>query len=390
MQRRVHGPDDVRLDEVDDPGRATATPSSARCLRGLRQRPQVHQAWASAGPGGGPMPLGHELAGTVTAVGPEVGDIAGGRPGGGPPGRRRSGPHRQRRRRGRLTPQPAGTRGGPRQPPVPRARRPRPRRGRGAGRAAAVGMNAVDQAEVGPDDRVVIFGCGPIGLAALATLVDRGNAQVIAVDLSASPARAGRELGAYATDRPRRWGDVGADRGRPRHRTLHVRAHGRHRRVHRGIGGRVRGRRRPLHAKSRSDVRRPLHDADIPVSFLMLLMKQFTICGAMEYPARPRGRHRAAARRDLSSLITHRYPSRRVRRRARTAGRLAECGKVMITIPGNRHERDRHSMRTDLPPATQASDIKPRRPARPPGRSQIWVSPGPSNSYLLTTDDGRV
>jgi threonine dehydrogenase-like Zn-dependent dehydrogenase len=37
----------------------------------------------------------------------------------------------------------------------------------------AVGMHAVDQAQVQPGEAVAVFGCGPIGLAAIATLVDR-------------------------------------------------------------------------------------------------------------------------------------------------------------------------------------------------------------------------
>ena len=48
----------------------------------------------------------------------------------------------------------------------------------------AVGIRAVDQAEVNPGDGVAVFGCGPIGLAAVATLVDRGHRKVVAINLS--------------------------------------------------------------------------------------------------------------------------------------------------------------------------------------------------------------
>ena len=76
-----------------------------------------------------------------------------------------------------------------------------------------------------------------------------------------------------------------------------------------------------------------LHYADIPVSFLMLLMKQFTICGAMEYPARFESAIELLARRDLSAMITHRYPLDDFARALDTLGGSRECGKVMITIP---------------------------------------------------------
>ena len=48
----------------------------------------------------------------------------------------------------------------------------------------AVGMHAADQAEVKIGEGVAVFGCGPIGLAAIAALVDRGHERVVAVDLS--------------------------------------------------------------------------------------------------------------------------------------------------------------------------------------------------------------
>lgn len=51
-----------------------------------------------------------------------------------------------------------------------------------------------------------------------------------------------------------------------------------------------------------------LHYESIPTSFLMVLMKEFTIRGLMEYPARFADAIDLLARRDLSELITHRFP----------------------------------------------------------------------------------
>jgi threonine dehydrogenase-like Zn-dependent dehydrogenase len=47
----------------------------------------------------------------------------------------------------------------------------------------AVGMKSALRTDASPGDRVAVFGCGPIGLSAIATLVDRG-VEVVGVDLS--------------------------------------------------------------------------------------------------------------------------------------------------------------------------------------------------------------
>ena len=80
---------------------------------------------------------------------------------------------------------------------------------------AAVGMQAVNQGEVEPGDRVAVLGCGPIGLLAIATLADRGVRDVVAIDTSRAPARAGQAI-----------------RGRPRGQPPGGRRVGRARRLH--------------------------------------------------------------------------------------------------------------------------------------------------------------
>ncbi len=82
-----------------------------------------------------------------------------------------------------------------------------------------------------------------------------------------------------------------------------------------------------------------LHYDDIPVSFLMVLMKQFTICGAMEYPARFEAPSSCWLGKILAPMITHRYSLDRLRRtRSRRSDGSRECGKVMITISEERFE----------------------------------------------------
>ena len=60
----------------------------------------------------------------------------------------------------------------------------------------AVGMQAVNQGEVEPGDRVAVVGCGPIGLLAIATLADRGMRDVVAVDTSPRRLELAEQFGA--------------------------------------------------------------------------------------------------------------------------------------------------------------------------------------------------
>ena len=63
----------------------------------------------------------------------------------------------------------------------------------------AVAMHGVNRAEVKPGDKVVVFGCGPIGLGMILWLVDRGVTDVIALDLAAERRERALALGARAT-----------------------------------------------------------------------------------------------------------------------------------------------------------------------------------------------
>ena len=76
-QVKVHGPDDVRLDDVADPqpGPRDAVVRVAACgICGTDLR--YVRLGGLAGPTSQLMPLGHELAGVVDAVGAEVPDLA--------------------------------------------------------------------------------------------------------------------------------------------------------------------------------------------------------------------------------------------------------------------------------------------------------------------------
>ena len=173
----------------------------------------------------------------------------------------------------------------------------------------AVGMHAADQADVKMGEGVAVFGCGPIGLAAIATLVDRGHERVVAVDLSPTRLELALGLGAEAALNPATtdvWDEL-----------MHL--HG----TRSGMFGPTTSTAAFIEASGSPQVitdvldRGPvrgrlavvaLHYVPIPTGYLTLLMKQFTIRGSMEYPVRFSDAIDLLARRDLAGLITHRFP----------------------------------------------------------------------------------
>lgn len=66
----------------------------------------------------------------------------------------------------------------------------------------AVAMHGVNRAEVKAGDKVVVFGCGPIGLGMLLWLIDRGVTDVVALDLSEERLERARALGVQAALNP--------------------------------------------------------------------------------------------------------------------------------------------------------------------------------------------
>jgi 2-desacetyl-2-hydroxyethyl bacteriochlorophyllide A dehydrogenase len=66
----------------------------------------------------------------------------------------------------------------------------------------AVAMHGVNRSEAKPGDKVVVFGCGPIGLGMVLWLVDRGITDVVALDLSPERLERAKALGARAVINP--------------------------------------------------------------------------------------------------------------------------------------------------------------------------------------------
>jgi len=196
-------------------------------------------------------------------------------------------------------------------------------------------MQAVNQGEVAPGDRVAVLGCGPIGLLAVATLADRGVRDVVAVDTSRRRLQLAEQFGAAHVVDPaeddlwdqlaRHHGTVPFMLGPTPGTDVFIEASGSDR-----LLGEVLERGRP---GGRLSVV-ALHYAPVPTNFVQILMKQFTIRGSFEYPPRFEDALELLARRDVSDLITHELPLDEFDRGLALLEGARDCGKVMITFGG--------------------------------------------------------
>jgi len=71
----------------------------------------------------------------------------------------------------------------------------------------AVGLCAVNRGNPNSDTKAAVFGCGPIGLAAVLWLVRKGVRHVVAIDIADERLGHARRMGAHATINPHR-GDL--------------------------------------------------------------------------------------------------------------------------------------------------------------------------------------
>lgn len=335
LQVRVHGPGDVRLDEVEPPrpGPRDAVVRVAACgICGTDL--SFIRLGGSRGPGGPPLCLGHEIAGVVDWVGSEVRHTAVGErvvvhPGNDELGRIGTGAPE-----GGLTPE-LLVREAAREGRLFRVPDELPLEIAALAEPLAVGMQAVARAEVKPGDKVAVFGCGPIGLLALATLLDRGIGQTVAIDPNPRRRELALGLGAEAALDPTAcdiWEELARLHGTapflygPTPATnAFIEASGASKVItdilERGrAGGRL------------SVV--ALHYAPIPINFLLVMMKQFSIHGSMEYPPRFADALDLLTRRDLSRVVTHRRPLARFDEALAVLRGAADCGKVMVTMAG--------------------------------------------------------
>jgi threonine dehydrogenase-like Zn-dependent dehydrogenase len=329
-QIRVHGPDDVRLDEVEppQPGPRDAVVRIAACGICGSDVSYIHMGGLT----GAPMCLGHEMAGTVDWVGAEVTDARVGdrvivHPSA-PDGTSIGNGSTEGGLTDALLVREAAA--GRRLFPVPEGM---PLDHAALGEPLAVGMQAVNQAEVTPGDTVAVFGCGPIGLMAIATLIDRGIHEVVAIDLSAPRLALAEQLGVQAALDPTKvdvWAELARLHGTAPFRfgptaatDAFIEASGSDAVIADVIrNGRMDGRMSVV----------ALHFTPVETDYLTLLMKQFTIRGSIEYPPRFEDAVELLTRRDLSALITHRFDLDDFHAGLALLEGSNDCGKVMITM----------------------------------------------------------
>jgi threonine dehydrogenase-like Zn-dependent dehydrogenase len=329
-QIMLHGVDDWRLDDIPEPepGPRDALVRIAACGICGTDTSYIHMGMTP----GHPIPLGHEMAGVVDWVGSEVTSVAQGDrvivcpsdAGNGPMGT--GGPQ------GGLTPllHVPEAADGTRLFKVPDGM---PLTTAALAEPLAVGMQSVNQSAAKAGDKVVVFGCGPIGLLALATLADRGVTDTVAVDLSPARLELARTVGAAHAIDPTAvdlWEELKRIHGTspfmfgPTPATdIFIEASG----ADSVIGdvlqnGRVDG----------TLVIVALHYRPVKTNYVNLLMKQFTVRGSMEYPERFEDAVELLARRDLSHLITHTLPLEGFGDGLAVLEGSKDCGKVMITI----------------------------------------------------------
>jgi threonine dehydrogenase-like Zn-dependent dehydrogenase len=332
LQVRVHGPDDVRVDHVarPQPGPDDVVVRVAACGICGSDLSYIRMG-GLAGPAGAPMCLGHEMAGTVEWVGSEITTTRVGHRVVVQPGTDQLGRIGNGSPEGGLTPLLLVTE-------ADRGRLHRipddlPLEVAALAEPLAVGMRAAEQAEVRAGDGVAVFGCGPIGLSAIAALVDRGHHRVVAIDPGPTRLELALGLGAQAALDPTTtpiWDELARLHGTtpfafgPTPATASfIEASGSAPVIgdildHGPVGGRL--------------AVVALHYQPVPTNFLLVLMKQFTIRGSMEYPNRFEDAIDLLARRDLSALITHRFPLDRFDDALGLLRDSKDCGKVLVEM----------------------------------------------------------
>ena len=197
----IHGVNDVRLDPIEPPhpGNSDVVVKVKACgvcgsdlsyikIGGIHRPP------------GGVTPIGHEAAGEVIAVGKAVKDVSVGQ-------RVIINPMNTPSYIGSGGPEGAFTeellvrdaRVGDSLLPIPENL---PYEVAALTEPLSVALHGVNRAEAKPGDKVVVFGCGPIGLGMVLWLVDRGIKDVVALDLAPERLERAKALGARAVINP--------------------------------------------------------------------------------------------------------------------------------------------------------------------------------------------
>ena len=198
----------------------------------------------------------------------------------------------------------------------------------------AVGMHGINQGKLAVGDRVVVFGAGPVGLAAAIAARYRGAESVVVADLSEKRLATARELGLLAcnpetadlktflmdhhgvvTNDPLLGEQPGSD--------LFVEATG---------AGPVFQQVCGLARKGARIVVIGVNFAPVELDMVNLLMKELVVTAAIRYPEEfPQVIEMLCSGQvDVSPLISHRYPLSQFAEAFHQAQRADEAVKVMI------------------------------------------------------------
>jgi len=195
----IHAPDEIRLDthEIPEPGPNDVVVKVAAC--GICGSDITYTKLGGVAGPAGPMPLGHELSGTISAVGANVGTVAVGQRvivnpyanligNGGPEGAFADYllVRDALREHDTLLAIPDNV-------SMEHAALAEP---------LAVALHGVNRAEPQPGQKVAVFGAGPIGLGAVVGLRRRGVEDIVVIDYSPFRLERARRLGARATINP--------------------------------------------------------------------------------------------------------------------------------------------------------------------------------------------
>jgi len=328
----IHGPDDVRIDEIPEPepGPDDVVVRMRACGICGSDLGYIRQGGLPIGVDG-PMPLGHEMSGVVEELGRDVRNLkigqrvaispmfAGIGNGGAEGGLTRRLLVRGAGQGGRLHPIPDSL-------PLDLASLAEP---------LGVGMRSVDRAQVAPRDKVVVVGAGPIGLSAIATLRSRGVEDVIALDLSPRRRALAKQLGAREVldaSAPDVWESLHGLHGstsqygiRSAGSDVYIEASGAPSVLPKLLESAKRGSRISVVA---------IHHETTPVAFLNVMMKELTILGSIEYPPDWNDMLNLLERWELSPMITHRFPLERFHDALAVARDQRDCGKVLLEMDG--------------------------------------------------------
>jgi (R,R)-butanediol dehydrogenase / meso-butanediol dehydrogenase / diacetyl reductase len=333
----IHAPHDVRFIDITkpEPGPNDIVVQVAAC--GICGSDLNYVAMGGLPvPGGGPMRIGHELSGTVDAVGEAVKSVRVGQ-------RVVVNPEGAHNRIGNGGPEGGFT-------PYLLVRNvtqdacvyPLPASltfQEGAlVEPLAVAMHAINRAETRHTDKVVVFGAGPIGLGTIVCLRHRGVRDIVAVDLSDTRLALAQQLGASAVCNASRadpWDLIREQHGR-------ALVHGAMPAVQTDVYIDASGAApvvRDIFENSKFGTRVvvvAMHTQQVSLPFFHVMAKEMTIKGSMAYPDEfPTVIEMLASGRvDVSPMITHQFAFTEFMDALATAQQPSEAAKVMVNFPG--------------------------------------------------------